>query len=591
MARRIAFWTLLACSGFAMLLAGLAGARAEPSRPLSIVPPAASGSKSGGKPSVAHRAAKPRSGQTAPSRRVAAPAKGPPPQRTDPSTTGAVPPEPALTAGAAGATGATGAALPGRRAGGSPALPLAAVPTRGSIDPLTAIGGAATATLGEPMAYAPATTGNARLDAIATGAGGGRESMSLGVAGRTSAGAPAMAAPAVDAPAAGEPPGDAGGPPAVASHPSIAVDHERTRFTIDLSRPVAIDSFGLADPYRIVIDMPEVRFDLPQEAGRAGGGAIASWRWGLFMAGRSRLVFDANGPLAIERAAIERGENGGPARLVLVLRETSREAFMAAHVRQTRPPALSEGTGVLAKGDREPTRAQKVKPVVVIDAGHGGIDVGTRSPATGTVEKGVVLDIARLLEKKLVSTGRYEVHMTRREDTFVPLGERVRIARQHHADLFLSIHADAEYDRLVRGATVYTLDDRASDSAAAALAAKENASDALAGVVPDEAPSAVADILIDLILRETKRFSHVLARNLVEDLGAVGRLVKVQPHRSANFRVLKAHDVPSALVELGFLTNKDDEQLLMSADWREKTTSALMSAIDRYFQNRVANAP
>lgn len=578
-ARRIAFRTLLACSGIAMLLAGLAGARAEPARPLSIVPPAASGSKSGGKPAVAHRAVKPRSGPAVQSRRVVAPAKGPTPRRTDPSTTGAVTPEPA------------GAAVAGRGAGAGPAVPLVAAPTRGSIDPLTAIGGAATATLAEPMAYAPSTTGNARLDAITMGSGGGPEPMSLSAAGRPSAGAPAMAAPAVDAATVGEPQGDAGGPPAVASHPSISVDRERTRFTIDLSRPVPIDSFGLTDPYRIVIDLPETRFDLPQEAGRSGGGAIASWRWGLFMAGRSRLVFDANGPLAIERAAIERGENGGPARLVLVLRETSREAFMAAHVRQTRPPALSEGTGVLAKGDREPTRAQKAKPVVVIDAGHGGIDVGTRSPATGTVEKGVVLDIARLLEKKLAATGRYEVHMTRRDDTFVPLGERVRIARQHHADLFLSIHADAEYDRLVRGATVYTLDDRASDSAAAALAAKENASDALAGVVPDEAPSAVADILIDLILRETKRFSHVLARNLVEDLGAVGRLVKVQPHRSANFRVLKAHDVPSALVELGFLTNKDDEQLLMSADWREKTTSALMSAIDRYFQNRVANAP
>lgn len=387
------------------------------------------------------------------------------------------------------------------------------------------------------------------------------------------------------------PPTDVVSGPILARGATLVEEGGRTRVTMDLSRPVAIETFGLIEPYRVVIDLPEARFDFGAETGRDGKGAIQSWRYGLFMAGRSRLVFDMAGPVRIYRAAVEPPAADGWSRLVLEVGPASREEFVAVHVRQARTTPLVEGTGILPKGDRQAIRPQRHKPVVVIDPGHGGIDVGTRSPATGTFEKGVVLEIAKLLERKLIATGRYEVHMTRRDDSFVALGDRVRFARAHHADLFLSVHADAEYDRLVRGATVYTLDDKASDAQAAALAAKENASDALAGVVPEEAPSEVADILIDLTVRETKRFSHVLARNLIDDLKSVGRMVKSNPHRFANFRVLKAHDIPSALIELGFLSNKEDEQLLMSADWRDKTTSALVASVDRFFQNRIANAP
>lgn len=368
---------------------------------------------------------------------------------------------------------------------------------------------------------------------------------------------------------------------------SFAIENGVNRLTIELSRKVDIEAFGLTDPYRLVVDLPEVRFDIATDVLKEPKGLVRSWRYGLFLAGRSRLVIDLAGPVRLGKATVE-AVAGGKGRLVVEFDQASREDFLA-HVRSAKPVLISEGTGVLGKGDREPPRPRRVKPMIVLDPGHGGIDIGTRSPATGTFEKGVVLEIAKLLEKKLQETGRYDVRLTRRDDVFVPLAERVRIARGHHADLFLSIHADAEYDRLVRGATVYTLDDRASDSQAAALAAKENESDSLAGVVPEETKDEVTDILIDLTVRETKRFSHVLARNLIEDLRTVGRLVKANPHRSANFRVLKAHDIPSALIELGFLTNKEDEQFLMSAEWREKTTSALVAAVDRYFQNKLAN--
>jgi N-acetylmuramoyl-L-alanine amidase len=205
-------------------------------------------------------------------------------------------------------------------------------------------------------------------------------------------------------------------------------------------------------------------------------------------------------------------------------------------------------------------------------------------------EKTVVLEMAKVLAKRLRDTGRYEVVITRTEDVFLLLAERVRIARTRHADLFLSIHADAEYDHSVRGATVYTLAETASDEQAAALAAKENQSDALAGHVVEEAESEVADILADLTLRETRKLSHAFARDILDAYRRSGRLVKGTPHRQAGLKVLRAHDVPSALVELGFLSNKEDEALLTSPDWREKTAVSLIGAIDRWFAGRDALA-
>jgi N-acetylmuramoyl-L-alanine amidase len=387
-----------------------------------------------------------------------------------------------------------------------------------------------------------------------------------------------------------EPPRPAAAPDlAIASQYELTEAGGKTVFLLSLSRPVAIEAFGLADPYRIIVELPEMAFSLPKEAGREPVGPVVSWRYGLFMAGRSRLVFDTSGPVAIAAARTEIDPARGTTRLRLELTPTTREAFAATTALKPRAPVLQEGAGILPKGDREAPRPPRAKPVVVLDPGHGGIDAGTRSPATGTLEKGVVLDIAKLLKQKLDETGRYDVRLTRADDTFVPLADRVRIARAAHADLFLSIHADAEYDHGVRGATVYTLDDRASDQQAAALAAKENESDALAGVLPEQTPDEVADILIDLTVRETKRFSHALARNLIEDLRQNGKLVKGNPLRSANFRVLKAHDIPSALVELGFLSNKEDEALMKSIEWRNKTTAALVDSIDKFFRSKIAD--
>lgn len=375
-------------------------------------------------------------------------------------------------------------------------------------------------------------------------------------------------------------------PPPIVHAVAIVAEGAATVVTVDLSAPLPIAVFTIADPSRLVVEVPSARFDLAKDAGRGGGGQIVGWRWGDFAPGRARLVFDARRPLKIARADLVDGPIAGRARLVIELVAATREETVDAPTLHLGPAGLAAAAAPLA-ADRPPTPGPgAAKPVVVIDPGHGGLDAGTVSPATGTPEKTVVLEMARVLAERLRAEGRYEVVMTRTTDVFIGLSERTRIARAHHADLFLSIHADAEYDHSVRGATVYTLAEKASDEQAAALAFKENQSDAMAGLGLDEAHDEVADILADLTLRETRHFSQRFARDLIEAFRVGGRLVKTMPHRQAGLRVLRAHDVPSALIEIGFLSNKEDEALMTAAEWRERTARGLVAAIDHYFVER-----
>jgi N-acetylmuramoyl-L-alanine amidase len=369
---------------------------------------------------------------------------------------------------------------------------------------------------------------------------------------------------------------------------SIGGDESRTVVTVDLSHPAPLRVFTLLTPTRVVVDLPASRFDDASGGARAGRGLVAAWRFGALSAHRSRLVLDTRAAVRIARAEFDATAPAGKARLVVELVTASRDEMRRAGAidvgsvsATAKPaPARSEAAVVASSG----------RPVVVIDAGHGGGDAGTVSPATGTPEKTVVLEMSKVLVRRLRETGRYEVVATREDDVFLGLGERVRIARARRADLFLSVHADAEYDHSVRGATIYTVAETASDEKAAALAAKENQSDSIAGHVVEEAEPEVADILADLTLRETRHLSHRFARDLLDEYRRHGRLVKSQPHRQAGLKVLRAHDIPSALVELGFLSNKEDEALLTSPEWREKTATSLISAIDRYFAGRNALA-
>lgn len=381
----------------------------------------------------------------------------------------------------------------------------------------------------------------------------------------------------------------------------LAGDDKRTRLVVDLSDEVTLEAFVLDEPDRVVIDLPRVDFKMDGQLGQTGRGLIARWRFGLLSAQRSRIVIDATGPVAIDKAFVLPAVENQPARLVLDLIPTTRAAFRAEAQKPRQDgfttTALAPDGGTLKKGDRRtapvppgvgPEAKEKTRPVVVIDAGHGGIDPGTWSRFSNMVEKEVTLDVAKLLRDKLVKSGRYEVVMTRTEDVFIPLADRVRIAREASADLLVSIHADAENVSSVRGATVYTLSDDASDQRAAELADKENRADALAGVATMPTSDAVGDILIDLTRRETDRFSHEFAAGLVSRLSAAGKAIRSNPHRSAGFRVLKAHDVPSILLELGFLSNREDEARMRSPQWRDQMTDVMTQAIDAYFTPRVA---
>ena len=359
----------------------------------------------------------------------------------------------------------------------------------------------------------------------------------------------------------------------------VVGDENRIRFIADLSQTIDAAVFTLADPYRIVIDLPEVRFALPEHAGTESRGLAAAFRFGSISAGKSRIVIDMTGPVAIDKTfAVEPGD-GQPARLVIDVVPTSQEAFLAAteaYRARHGGPAADDGSGATALG------GDTDRPIIVLDPGHGGIDAGARGDG-GTAEKDIVLSFAEVLGAKLAATHRYRIVYTRNDDTFVALGERVRIARFHNARLFVSIHANSFPGESIRGAIVYTVSEDASDKMAAALAESENQSDALAGIDVDAGDvDEVKDILIDLTRRETRNFGVVFAQNLVRELGKSTRMFKI-PHQQASFKVLEAPDVPSALIELGYLTNTTDEKLMLSPEWQASAADSIVTAIDDYF--------
>jgi N-acetylmuramoyl-L-alanine amidase len=372
----------------------------------------------------------------------------------------------------------------------------------------------------------------------------------------------------------------------VASDLRIGGDDKQTRFVVDLNRKIDFAAFTLADPYRVVVDLPQVNFKLPAKAGTQSRGLIKAFRYGLIMQGGSRIVLDAKGPVRIEKAFVLDAAEGQPARLVLDLAAIDRAAFMRNISLQTRP---AHNTG--AKPSEPSVKADgDARPLVVVDPGHGGIDNGTKGSG-GELEKDIVLAFSQALREKLESGGKYRVAMTRVDDSFIQLSERVRFARTRGAALFISVHADAlpRKEGLAEGATVYTLSETASDAEAARLAEAENKADVIAGVDLTAEPNDVANILVDLAQRETKTFSMQFARTVVDELKSAARMHK-HPLKSAGFKVLTAPDVPSVLIELGYMSTKDDLKQLNSPVWRARTAQAVVKAVEAFFTPRVAGA-
>jgi N-acetylmuramoyl-L-alanine amidase len=376
----------------------------------------------------------------------------------------------------------------------------------------------------------------------------------------------------------------------IASDARLAGDAKQTRFVLDLDKPITHRAFVLADPYRVVIDMSQVSFRLPDGVGTAGRGLIKAFRYGLVMPGGSRIVFDLAGPAKITGSYVLDAANGQPSRLVLELAEVDRTAFVQSLAPEARPelrPAIADAHAAApASVPAKPAGPPDQRPVVVIDPGHGGPDNGTQA-AGDIMEKTIVLTFALALRDRIEKSGKYRVVMTRSDDTFIPLDDRVKIARGHSAALFVSIHADALPRREgdAQGASIYTLSDKASDAESERLAEAENRADAIGGVTLSEEP-VVADILIDLAQRETRTFSNRFARVLMNEMKGTVRMHK-HPLKSAGFRVLKAPDVPSVLIELGYVSNKADLEHLVSESWRSRTVGSMAQAIDAFLAKRM----
>lgn len=365
----------------------------------------------------------------------------------------------------------------------------------------------------------------------------------------------------------------------------LGVYDAKTRIVFDISSSVRFQAFTLPDPFRVVIDMSEVTWS-PEMRRPPSGGLVSSMRFGLFKPGSSRVVLDTAGPVRVTKAfTLPPARPGATHRLVVDIARTTRQAFMLGYKPRTvirKPPEILRRLPP-PRPERSP-RARKT--LVMIDPGHGGIDPGAIS-RSGIWEKHIVLAFAKELRRQLLGTGKYRVAMTRNGDVFIRLRDRIARARKAGAHLFISLHADTIRNASVRGTSVYTLSERASDKEAAALATKENKSDLIAGVDLNDQSNEVANILIDLAQRETMNESAVFAKLLVEELAKKRKMLR-NTHRFAGFAVLKAPDVPSVLVELGYLSNRRDERMLRNAAQRRQMATSVVSAVDKYFLRQQA---
>lgn len=442
-----------------------------------------------------------------------------------------------------------------------------------------------------------------------------------------------------------------GGIPAAWAKPAVTdaklgVEAELTRVVLDLTAETGFKVFALADPFRVVIDLDEVEWQIPAGRKLQGRGLVAAMRYGLFKVGTSRIVLDLAAPARVAEVTLAAKTESLPRRLIVDLKPTDDVSFMGqirrtlfasdgtaapaasiAALIQEQPVAAEEqapkpGDAVATKGSAisadpdplaatvsakggadgavpVPEAAQQAilvptlkpsaqgvkkqahrKPLIVIDPGHGGIDPG--AIGNGTMEKTITLAVAKALKKELLATGRFRVALTRDKDVYIPLRDRFKLARDGEGDLFISLHADAHANSKTRGASVYTLSETASDSEAEALAAKENKSDVIAGVDLSNESKVVTGILIDLAQRETTNLSARFAKMLVKSLKK-DTLMLEQSHRFAGFAVLKAPDVPSILLEMGYISSNEDQRLLTSKTHQKGLAKAISRAIQSYF--------
>ena len=372
--------------------------------------------------------------------------------------------------------------------------------------------------------------------------------------------------------------------PLLAYGARIAGDDARTRIVIDMDREPTFTVHYLNDPVRVVIDLPATAFGFPA-ADLKPTGLFKDIRYGTMEADSARIVLTAKKPVKLVMAKAQADESGKGHRLVLDAEMLPADQF-AELVKQQSWTSDDTARDV---GPVEPT--QKADPstfLVAVDAGHGGIDAGATGTDGVTQEKDITLAFAKIFADKLNAQPGIKAFLIRDKDQYLSLSERVTIARQNHASLFISLHADTMKQKDIRGSTVYTISDKASDRLAGEVADRENNSDQIAGTDTQAQPAAVNDILMDLTRRETQAFSISLAQDVLTSFSGQISMIN-NPHRHAGFQVLRAPDVPSILLELGFLSNKEDEKLLIDPDWRQKVADRLTEAVKQYRVSIIAN--
>ncbi len=396
------------------------------------------------------------------------------------------------------------------------------------------------------------------------------------------------------------------------SHPG------KIRMVLELSEVQPFRAFVMDNPWRMAIDMPSFEWHAAN-IGRPQGASITSIRQGALQPGTSRIVIDFQHPVAISSAFIlprDRAANK-PDRLVIDFNRTDENGFAAARnqifgklqvpgnanpamaaaptpvntpvTHKAEPVTVAHTESVLPVPERKPAHdaplkapAAGKKPVIVIDAGHGGVDPGALG-ANGVYEKQITLNMARTLKEELEKTGRYKVLLTRSKDAYLKLYKRVEFARANQADLFISLHADSIGKSNVRGASIYTLSEKASDEQTALLADRENRADLIAGMDLNTSDEQVATILVDLTMRDTMNQSKFFANKLVGHMEDGSIQMLDNPHRYAGFAVLKAPDIPSVLIEMGFMSNPREAEQLNKPEYRRTMARSLIKGIDGYF--------
>ena len=369
---------------------------------------------------------------------------------------------------------------------------------------------------------------------------------------------------------------------------------------LDLSDTADFRVFTLASPYRVVVDLPSFSWNVGAIE-KPKNNIVREVRTGLLQPGISRLVIDLEKPAAVHNAFLLPASGGKPNRLVVDFVQVPVSDFQKQKDKiygtlKTPPPGFNLQTAdpslrtanaasgqIIAPARKPAPKDQGPKPVIIIDAGHGGQDPGAIGHGK-IYEKNVTLATAKELKQQLENTGRYRVHLTRTTNTYIKLYRRVQIAREHKGDLFISIHADSIDNPKVRGASIYTLSNTASDKQTEKLAAKENKADLIGGVDLSHEDKDVADILIDLTMRDTMNQSKFFANTLVRKMEARGLKLLEKPHRYAGFAVLKAPDIPSVLIETGFMSNKKEARDLATPAYRKKVAAALVDGVNAYFE-------